>query len=78
MAVVQKSLPADRFLVFEGWEPLCRFLGVDTLSLFEHGRRLCGPSSASRRETSTIERVIRTAKAPGQSLSSTIECPRSC
>ncbi|MFG1709660.1 sulfotransferase family protein [Nonomuraea sp. M3C6] len=32
VAVVQKSLPADRLLVFdvrEGWEPLCRFLGVD-------------------------------------------------
>ncbi|MFD1541881.1 sulfotransferase family protein [Nonomuraea guangzhouensis] len=32
VAVVQKSLPADRLLVFdvrEGWEPLCRFLGVN-------------------------------------------------
>lgn len=32
VATVKESLPADRLLVFdvrEGWEPLCRFLGVD-------------------------------------------------
>ncbi|UBU18306.1 sulfotransferase family protein [Nonomuraea gerenzanensis] len=31
-ATVRESLPAERLLVFdvrEGWEPLCRFLGVD-------------------------------------------------
>jgi hypothetical protein len=29
---VRRSVPADRLLVYrvqEGWEPLCRFLGVD-------------------------------------------------
>ncbi|MFG1705829.1 sulfotransferase family protein [Nonomuraea sp. M3C6] len=32
VTTVKESLPADRLLVFdvrEGWEPLCRFLGVD-------------------------------------------------
>ncbi|WP_433443999.1 sulfotransferase family protein [Nonomuraea sp. CA-141351] len=32
VATVKESLPAERLLVFdvrEGWEPLCRFLGVD-------------------------------------------------
>ncbi|MGW0203850.1 sulfotransferase family protein [Nonomuraea sp. NPDC003201] len=32
LATVKESLPAERLLVFdvrEGWEPLCRFLGVD-------------------------------------------------
>ena len=32
MAAVQREVPADRLLTFhvsEGWEPLCRFLGVD-------------------------------------------------
>jgi hypothetical protein len=31
-AAVQREVPADRLLVYqvsEGWEPLCRFLGVD-------------------------------------------------